>query len=84
MLSESSSVIAGLRQMMDVADGASEVVQQHVEASIALLVIEIAKLAEEREEWFPRGKWATIQNIQESTDRQLRTLFSTPTPKEPT
>ena len=42
----------------------------------ALLVIEAAKRAEDRVEWFPRGKWATIQAMQERTERELRWMFS--------
>ena len=28
-----------------------------------------------REEWFPRGKWATIQSIQSATECQISTMF---------
>ena len=75
ILSESSRVLDGLRDMMTAAIGAHEYVHAHVDASIALLVIEAAKRAEDRDEWFPRGKWATIQHMQSATDRQLAMMF---------
>ena len=46
-----------------------------VEVSTALFIVEIAKVAEDREEWFPCGKWATIQAIQAQIEKQIRLLF---------
>ena len=46
-----------------------------VEVPTALMIIEIAKIAEDRDEWFPAGKWATIQAMQEQVERELQTLF---------
>lgn len=63
-LSESKAVVTGLADLMrDLIDG-EMYVYPFVEAASALLILEIAKLAEDRHEYFPRGKWATIQNIQ--------------------
>lgn len=39
--------------------------QRLVPIEIALLVVEIAKRAEDRPDWFVRGKWAMIQAIQD-------------------
>jgi hypothetical protein len=43
-----------------------------VEVPIALLIVEIAKIAEDKIEWFPRGKWATIQHIQFQIEQELK------------
>ena len=75
LLSDSRRVLDGLRDMMTAAIGEHEYVHSHVEAPIALLVIEAAKRAEDRDEWFPRGKWATIQSVQSATERQLAKMF---------
>jgi hypothetical protein len=37
--------------------------------------VEAAKRAEDRDEWFPRGKWATIQAMQEAIEQELGNLF---------
>lgn len=76
LLSESSRVLDGLRDMLTAAVGEHDYIHAHVELPIALFVIEVAKRAEDREEWFPRGQWATIQSIQSAVDRQLRGLFA--------
>jgi len=78
-LSDSGRVIEGLRDMMDAAVGPHDMVHSYVEVPIALLLIEVAKRADDRDEWFPRGKWATIQAMQAETERQLRCLFMVPT-----
>ena len=75
ILSESSRVLDGLRDMMTAAIGEHDYVHGHVEAANALLIIEAAKRAEDRYDWFPRGKWATIQSMQENAERQLSTVF---------
>ena len=75
LLSTSDRVIAGLRDMMKAAVGDNEYVHGFVDVEIALLVLEAAKRAEDRVEWFPRGKWATIQSMQAATDKQLATMF---------
>ena len=75
LLSDSSRVLDGLRDMMEAAIGPHEYVHSYVDVPIALLVIEASKRAEDRDEWFPRGKWATIQSIQGATEKQLERLF---------
>lgn len=54
----------GLMLMMDAAIGPNTHVQKHVAVCIALFVEAIARVAEDKPEWFPHGKWATIQGIQ--------------------
>ncbi len=78
LLSESGRVLDGLRDMMEAAIGPNEYVHSHVDISMALLVIEVAKRAEDHDEWFPRGKWGTIQSIQCATEKQLARLFVKP------
>ena len=77
-LSESNSVPIGLRDMVEAAIGPHEDVTSYVDAPIALYIIEIARRAEDNEKWFPRGKWATIQNIQRAIDAQLAKLWGRP------
>lgn len=67
----------GLREMMAAAIGDHDYIHAHVDVSVALLVIEVAKRAPDNPDWFPRGKWATIQAMQEATDRGMGRLFST-------
>jgi hypothetical protein len=78
LLSDSSKVVDGLSAMMDAAVGPHDSVYSYVSVEIALLIVEIAKLAEDRAEWFPRGKWATIQAIEERIQLQLYTCFKPP------
>lgn len=76
-LSDSSRVLDGLRDMLAAALGDEhDYVHSHVEVPVALLIIEAAKRADDRPEWFIRGKWATIQAIQAATDKQLSTLYA--------
>jgi len=76
-LSNNSKVINGLRDMMDAAedDAAGLIGCSYVDVATALLIVNIAKLAEDKPDWFPHGKWATIQNIQSLIDEQLNQLF---------
>ena len=76
LLSESSRVVDGLSLMMEAAVGPHDYVHGYVDVPVALLIIEVAKLAEDRPEWFPRGKWATIQAITERARLQLITCFA--------
>ena len=74
----SEMVKCGLEDMLDaVEDGMSGLIQggRFTDVATGLLVVEIAKLAEDRDEWFPCGKWATIQAIQGRCDKELKTLF---------
>lgn len=75
LLSESCRVLDGLRSMMTEAIGENDYVQAYVEVPIALLIIEIAKRAEDDEGWFLRGKSATIQAIQARVNAALRGMF---------
>ena len=50
--------------MDDLVDG-ENYVYSHVDIPAALYIIEVAKLASDTEKYFPRGKWATIQSIQQ-------------------
>jgi len=74
-LTDSDSVRDGLEDMLTAAIGEHGYDLGFVEPGLALLVIEVAKRAEDREDWFPRGKWATVQAMQERTERELRWLF---------
>lgn len=76
MLTDSAMVRDGLADMLTAAIGEHAYNLGHVSVPLALLVIEAAKRADDREEWFPRGKWATVQSMQERTERELRWLFS--------
>ena len=75
LLSDSERVLDGLRDMMIAADDADGLVQSHVDVLTALLIIEISKRAEDRVDWFPRGKWATMQALQERCSAQLDKMF---------
>ena len=70
-LSDSQAVLLGLATMLESAIGLNEYVSTYVEIPTALLIVEVAKRAPDRAEWFPRGKWATIQNIQNGIDREM-------------
>jgi len=81
LISTSSRTLDGLRDMMRAADDAEELVQTYVDVSTALFIVEAAKRAPDRPEWFPRGKWATIQQIVLNTTEQLDTLFGRSAPE---
>ena len=72
-----SITVDGLNLMLESALGGSQgyTDSRLVEVPIALLIIEIAKIAEDREEWFPCGKWATIQAIQGRVAEELKHCF---------
>ena len=74
-LTDSDRVRDGLEDMLTAAIGDHGYDLGFVEPGLALLVIEAAKRAEGRDEWFPRGKWATVQAMQERVERELRWLF---------
>lgn len=73
-LSDSTRTLDGLRDMMESALGLHDYVHMHVEIPIALFIVEVAKRSEDKPEWFPRGKWATIQEIQTTIEEQLTRL----------
>lgn len=74
-LSNSPSVINGLSQMLTAAIGPHEYQLTYVDIPLALFIVEIAKRAEDRPEWFPRGRWATIQSIESNIEDELSNLF---------
>lgn len=74
-LTDSDRVRDGLEDMLTAAIGEHGYDLGFVEPGLALLVIEAAKRADDRDDWFPRGKWATVQAMQERTERELRWLF---------
>ena len=76
LLTESSLVQRGLEDMLTHYIGDHGYILSWIELPIALYVIEIAKRAEDRDQWFPRGKWATIQSIQSLCDIELTTIMS--------
>lgn len=73
-LSESVATIEGLRQMLIAHLGHNAYSQRWVSVPEALLIIEIAKRAQDKDEWFPRGKWATIQALQDRVHAELDKL----------
>lgn len=76
LLSTFKSVRRGLEEMLTAAIGEHGYVCSYVDVSVALLIIEIAKRAEDKAEWFPHGKWATIQNMQSQCEKELSKLFA--------
>ena len=64
-LSASSRVRDGLDSMLTDILGPHDIVHPFIEVGIALLIVEISKRVTDKPEWFPKGKWATIQSIQE-------------------
>jgi len=48
-----------------------------VDVPTALLVISVSERADDRIEWFPGGRWATIQLIQYRCDVAMQSLFGT-------
>ncbi len=75
LLSTSNGALYGLRDMLSAAIGQHEYVCPYVDVPVALMLIEIAKRAPDRDEWFPRGKWATIQAIQAAVNCELDKLL---------
>ena len=75
LLTNSHRVRDGLEDMMTAAVGEHGYVLRHVPVELALLVIEAARRAEDRPEWFPTGKWATIQAMRERVDDELQKMF---------
>lgn len=75
LLSERATTLNGLQLMMQDADNAGEQIQAYVSVEMALLIVEIAKMAIDKEEYFPHGKWGTIQNIEGNIREQLATCF---------
>lgn len=70
-LTANRRTLEGLRLMMFDTIGDNEYVHASVELPIALYIVEVAKRNVDTEHYFPFGKWATIQAIQERIDKQL-------------
>ncbi len=64
-LSESTAVVTGLIRLMDDLIGAGDYVTTWSELPYVTMLVEVAKRADDTTEYFPRGKWATIQSLQE-------------------
>lgn len=84
--SDSSQVREGLVKMLEALchetySDAEMFVRPWMNGADVLLLIEVAKRAEDLPEWFPRGKWATIQCLQASVEKAIESLCSTPTGK---
>lgn len=75
LITENPTVKAGLEKMMATAMGENGYVATFVEVPVALYIIEVAKRAMDYEDWFPHGKWATIQAIQNRVEKEFETLF---------
>ena len=76
LISTRDRVLDGLRDMLESAIGQHEYVFSYVELPVALLIIEAAKRAQDKDEWFPHGKWATIQSIQGAVDKEMNGFFN--------
>lgn len=74
-ISGSSITRDGLAEMLEYYIGPHEYVYSYVPLQDALFIIEIARRAEDKPTWFPHGKWATIQSIQENIQKCLAELF---------
>jgi hypothetical protein len=85
-LTDSQNVKEGLQKMaeslcpIDFFD-AEQWVAYWVEVPQALFLVEVMKRAEDRAEWFPHGKWATIQSFQDRIDKAITGYLSTPVVK---
>ena len=74
-LSKNYSTREGLALMMDAAIGANNLIDVFVPLETALLIVTLAKRAEDKPEWFPHGKWATIQLIQSAIETELDSFW---------
>lgn len=75
LITENPVVKAGLEKMMVTAIGENGYVATFAEVPVALFIIEVAKRAMDCKDWFPHGKWATIQAIQNRVEKEFETLF---------
>ncbi len=67
----SNHVLDGLGVMLEAALSDHDLVRGWMGVPTLLYVLEIAKRAEDRPEWFPHGKWATIQSLQVKVEKAL-------------
>ena len=76
LISATSQVRDGLDRAIEFAIGAHDYIHTYVEIPTAMFIIEIAKRSEDKSEWFPHGKWSTIQAIQARIDIEINKLFT--------
>ncbi len=86
-LSEFQSTRTGLQHMLETLcpiDFHCAELWTHgwVEIAPTLFLIEIAKRAEDLPEYFPHGKWATIQAIEARLDEAITKYLSTKEPHD--
>ena len=75
----------GLSEMLTAALGDHDLMRSWVDMSDALFFIELAKIAPDNPEWFPHGKWATIQQLQLHVHAELvKIAFADTSSVEPT
>jgi len=76
-ISRHSEVRSGLSAMIESAIGPHEIVQVFVSMQWALFIVALAKRAPDKPEWFPKGKWATIQAIEDRIVNELQKITFT-------
>ena len=76
LISATSQIRDGLDLMLESAIGSHDYIHSYVDVSIALLILEIAKKSEDKDEWYPLGKWATIQVIQDRIEAAINAAFA--------
>ena len=74
-LTNSDRLRSGLVDMLTAAIGEHGYLLDYTDVGTALMVIEAAKRAVDREDWFPRGKWATVQAMQAAVECELWWMF---------
>jgi hypothetical protein len=80
-LSSNDRVTSGLSAMIESVMGPHEIVQTFVPIEWALFIAQVARHAPDRPEWFPLGKWGTIQAIEDRISNDLDKLsFVEPPP----
>ena len=75
LLAATSQARNGIDLMLQSTIGSHDYVHSYVDVPIAMLIVEIMKRSEDKEEWFPHGKWGTIQAIQARIDIEINALF---------
>lgn len=82
LISHNDRVRDGLANMLETAIGPNEIIQVFVPLEWALFILCLAKEAPDKDQWFPRGKWATIQAIEGRIDKEISKLsWSSPVKK---
>jgi hypothetical protein len=69
-----NSTREGLESMLTAAIGDHGYRLQHVDLSVACMVLIIALRAPDLDEWFPHGKWATLQRIQGGIEESMKQI----------